>query len=593
MQIYKAPVRDIRFLLDVCSYDERISSLGQFADYDAETLTGIIEEVGKFCSNEMLPLNRVGDQEGVHYDPETHEVTTPESFKGLYQKFCEHDIAAMSNPVEYGGHGAPYTLAFLISELSTATNKSFSMCPGLTQGLVEAIYHHGSEAQRTRYLPPLISGETTGTMCLTEPQCGTDLGLLTTKAEPDPEDPSAYRVTGTKIWITFGEHDLTDNILHLVLARLPGAPEGIKGISTLLVPKLLPDGSRNPVFCGGLEHKLGIHASPTCVINLEGAKGWLIGEPHKGMKVMFTMMNAARLTVGIEGISLSEISYQTALAFAKDRRQMRSLDPAKREEGQKADTILVHPDVRRMLLNIKSTTEGMRGLTTWIATQIDLAEHHPDEAKRQEADDLVALFTPIIKSFCTERGFENVSEAMQVMGGAGYTSDWSVEQYLRDMRIAMIYEGTNHIQALDLIGRKLPLNGGRALRTFQEKITTLIQETRDEEAMAPFIAGLKEASKLLTTLTMESLMSKAFKDQEEGGAVASNYLNLFALTALAYVWCHQARLALARQEEGRFYRAKLKTARYFFTNILPEIHSLAALIRAGKGSMMDFEVEDF
>jgi len=590
MQTYKAPVKDIRFCLETMGYND-IAGLSKFEDYDLDTLMSIVEEAGKFCTNEMLACNSTADQEGVHYNPETMEVTTPKGFKALWAKFRENEFAAMPHPPEYGGHGAPFTLAFIMSELSTATNKSFSMCPGLTQGLVDALLHHGDEFQKKTYLRPLISCEYTGTMCLTEPQCGTDLGLLTTKAEPIEGREDAYSLTGTKIWITFGEHDLTENIVHLVLARLPGAPEGIKGISTFIVPKILETGERNPIFCGGLEHKMGIHASPTCVMNLEAAEGYLVGEPHKGMKVMFTMMNAARLSVGIEGVALSEISYQTALAFAKDRTQMRALDPAKRDPDAKADNILVHPDVRRMLLNIKASTEGMRALSNWIAVNIDLAENHTDETVRQEANDLVALFTPIIKSYCTERGFWNVSEAMQVCGGSGYTTDWCIEQYLRDVRIAMIYEGTNHIQALDLIGRKLPSKGGRAMMTFNKKITAFIRDHKEDERMAPFVNPVKEASKILTDLTMNTLMAKAAKDPEEGGAIASNYLNVFALTSIGYLLGMQAKVALDR--EGKFYSTKLKTVRFYMDNILPEIHSLAAIMKSGKANMMAFEVDEF
>jgi alkylation response protein AidB-like acyl-CoA dehydrogenase len=589
MQIYKAPLADIRFALESMGYDQ-VQSLSGFEDYDIETVMSMVDEAGKFCTNEMLPQNSAGDQEGVKYDPETMEVTTPAGYKELWGKFKEAGFAAMAHPQEYDGYGAPLTLAFVMSELSTATNKSFSMCAGLTQGLVDALLHHGSDEQKSTYLSKLINCEYTGTMCLTEPQCGTDLGLLTTKATPI-EGRDAYTLTGTKIWITFGEHDLTKNIVHLVLARLPGAPEGIKGISTFIVPKFLETGERNPIFCGGLEHKMGIHGSPTCVMNLEEAEGYLVGEPHKGMKVMFTMMNAARLSVGIEGISLSDISYQTALAFAKDRAQSRSLDPAKQDPDAKADNILVHPDVRRMLLNVRASTEGMRALYVWIAINLDIASNHPDADRRQEADDIVALFTPIVKSYCTERGFWNVSEAMQVCGGSGYTTDWCIEQYMRDMRIAMIYEGTNHIQALDLIGRKLPYKGGRAMMAFNQRVTQFIRDHKDDEAMAPFVNPVKEASKLLADLTMNTLMAKAAKDPEEGGAVASNYLNVFALTAIGYLMGLQAKVALGR--EDRFAATKLKTVRYYMDQILPEIHSLAAIIRAGKANMMSFEVEEF
>ena len=590
MQTYKTPLADIRFALEAMGYDQ-VSSLEAFQDYDLDTLMGIIEEVGKFCTNEMLPLNRVGDQEGVKLDPETKTVTTPTGFQELYKKFCEGEYGAMVHPPEYGGHGAPFTLAFLMSELTSSTNKSFSMCPGLSQGLVEALVYDGTDEQKSFYLPKLISGEWTGTMCLTEPQCGTDLGLVSTKATPIEGKEGAYSITGTKIWITFGEHDLTDNIIHLVLARLPDAPEGIKGISTFIVPKLLEDGSRNPIFCDGLEHKMGIHGSPTCVMNMEEAEGYLIGEPHKGMKVMFKMMNAARLSVGIEGIALSEISYQTALAFAKDRRQMRALDPAKRDPNAKADNILVHPDVRRMLLNVRASTEGMRALTTWVAINIDVAHTHPDEAKRQEAEDLVALFTPVVKSYCTERGFWNVSEAMQACGGSGYTTDWSIEQYMRDMRIALIYEGTNHIQALDLIGRKLPAKGGRAMMAFNNLITAFIRDHKEDAQMAPYVGRVKEASKLLTDVTMNHLMAKGAKDPEEGGAVASSYLNLFAITTISYLLGVQAKAAFERGDS--FAKTKLKVINFFFDKIFPEIYSLATAIRTGKQSMMALDVEEF
>ena len=428
-----------------------------------------------------------------------------------------------------------------MGEFVTATNKSFSMCPGLTHGLVDAIMAYGSDEQKAEYLPKMVSGEWTGTMCLTEPHAGTDLGLLKTKAIPNGDH---YLLTGTKIWITFGEHDFTDNIIHLVLARLPDAPPGIKGISTFLVRKVNPDGTRNGISCGGLEHKLGIHGSPTCVMNMEDAVGELIGEPHRGMRTMFVMMNNARLAVGMEGVALAEIAYQSALEFAKDRKQMRALDPAKRDNDSAADCILKHPDVRRMLLNCKASTEGMRGLAMYLSKQLDLSHHADTEEERQRADDLVALLTPVVKSYFTERGFDNISEALQVCGGAGYTQDWPIEQYLRDARIAMIYEGTNHIQALDLVGRKLPVDNGRLMRVFSEEVTELIRSSKEIEGMEEFVTPLKGASKMVTELTM-TLAMKGMGDPEEAGAIASNYLNVFALAAIAFAWCHQARHALA------------------------------------------------
>ena len=586
MQVYKAPTDEMRFLLESLGY-ATVQALPGFEDYDLETCMAILEQAGRFCTEEMLPLNGVGDREGLKWDPETGAVTTPTGFKALYDKYVESGLGALTQPVEYGGAGAPHTLGFAMGELPTATNKSFSMAPGLGHGLTSALHAYGTDEQKATWLPKLISGEWTGTMCLTEPQCGTDLGLIRSKATPN--DDGSYNLTGTKIWITFGEHDLTENIIHLVLARLPDAPPGIKGISAFVVPKLDLDGSPNGVTCGGLEHKMGINASPTCVINLEDSKGWLVGDPHRGMRSMFVMMNSARLTVGLEGMALSDIAYQTALAFAKDRRQMRSLNPERRDPNHTADCILVHPDVRRMLLNIKSTTEGMRALGYWVGMKIDISHHHPDEAEREAADDLVALLTPVVKSYFTERGFQNVSDAMQVTGGAGYTTDWPIEQYMRDVRIALIYEGTNHIQALDLVGRKLPKAGGRLMRRFADEVGAEMKVWAGDERMAEFTAPLAAASDLLTSLTM-TLAQKGMADPEEAGAVASNYLNVFALTTLAFIWCKQVHAALDRTD--RLGRAKVKTARFFMHHVLPEIHGLAAIIKAGKATMMDFDEDE-
>ncbi len=585
MQIYKAPIEEIRFLLQTLGYDD-VQALEAFAEYDLDTCEAILREAGKFVTEEMLPLNAPGDRQGVRFDPETGAVTTPDGFAGLYKKFLATGLHGLTMPPEYDGGGAPATLGFATVEMATATNKSFAMMLGLTHGLVEALHAFGTDEQKAYYLPKLATGEWTGTMCLTEPQCGTDLGLLSTKAVPDGD---GYKLTGTKTWITYGDHDLTDNIVHLVLGRLPDAPPGIKGISAFVVPKLLPDGTPNGVSCGGLEHKLGIHASPTCVMNLDDAKGWLVGDPHRGMRAMFVMMNHARLTVGLEGVALGEIAYQTALAFAKDRRQGRALNPARREEGKAADNILVHPDVRRMLLNIKASNEGMRALGYWVATRIDLAHGHPDPAVREEAEDLVALLTPVVKSYFTQRGVENVSEAMQAMGGAGYTQDWPVEQYLRDLRIAMIYEGTNHVQALDLVGRKLPMAGGRPLKRFAGLIGAFVADASQDPRMGEFLTPLGAAVEALQGVTMTIAM-KGMQDPEYAGAVASNYLDVFALTAVGYIWCVQVRAALDRDD--RFGRAKVKTARYYMNHVLPEIWGLLKTIEAGKDAMMDFDAEE-
>jgi alkylation response protein AidB-like acyl-CoA dehydrogenase len=584
---YRAPIREMRFLLEAFGY-EQIASLDAFASYDLETAVSLLEETAQFGISTLLPLNKVGDTEGLKWDPETGAVTTPTGFRQAYAQLREHGFIGVTGAEEFGGGGAPETVGISMGEIGGSCNKSLGMCPGLSRGLVEALEEHGSPEQKKQFLPNLISGQWSGTMCLTEPQCGTDLGLVRMRAEP--EGP-AYRLTGTKIWITFGEHDLTENIIHLVLARLPGAPEGIKGISTFVVPKYrLDEGKPNHVKCTGLEHKMGIHGSPTCVIDMEGALGYLIGEPHKGMKVMFTMMNAARLHVAVEGICGAEIAYQTAVAFAKDRRQSRSLDPAKRDPNAPADTILVHPDVRRMLLNQKSTNEAMRGLAIWTAMQIDLSRHAKDEKVKEDATDLAALLTPIAKSYCTERGTHNISEAMQVCGGSGYTKDWGIEQYYRDTRITMIYEGTNHIQALDLLGRKLQMKGGRLMQVFNERVTDLIRRNAERPEMAEFVAHLKGASKKLTGITME-LAGKGMEDQEEAGAAASNYLNVFALTALAYVWCVQLEKALS--EDSNFAKTKVKTARYFFENVLPEQDSLLTIIRAGKKNLMALDASEF
>ena len=575
----------MRFLLEVFGYDQ-VHALEKYESFDIDTATAILEQAGSFATDVWFPLNGVGDRTGLKWDPSTGAVTTPEGFKNAYAQMVQNGFAAITASTEYGGADAPLVIGSFFSEIWTTTNKSLSMCPGLSAGLIEALEQHASDELKEKYLRKLIAGEWAGTMCLTEAHCGTDLGLLRTKAVPDGD---AYTITGTKIWITFGEHDLTENIVHLVLARLPGAPEGIKGISTFIVPKIKEDGKPNNVRCTGLEHKMGIHASPTCVIDFEEATGYLVGEPHRGMRAMFTMMNNARLMVGNEGLAFSEVAYQTALEYAKDRRQMRALDPAKRDPEHPADNILVHPDVRRMLLNVKSTIGAMRGLSTFIALNIDLAEHHPEEAVRQDADDLVALLTPVVKSYFTERGFANVSEAMQVCGGAGYTVDWSIEQYLRDSRIAMIYEGTNHIQALDLVGRKLPRHNGRAFQVFAKAAGQVAADAMADERTEPLAKALIGAVELLTSVTME-LGAKAMADPEEAGAAASNYLNVFALTALQMSWVKQVKFAIDSGHPQA--ETKRKLASYFTAMVLPEQTSFAAIMRAGKEHMMAFDVDE-
>ncbi len=587
MNPYRPPLDDIRFNLQVFDYEGLVHGMACYEDFDLDTAMDLIEGYGKFCVDVLLPLNGTGDATGVTFVPETHDVVMPDGFKEAYQAYADNGFTSLPFDPEHGGIGAPFAVATMASEILIACNKSFSMCPGLTAGLIDALEAHGSEELNHKLLPKLISGEWSGTMALTEPQCGTDLGLLTTKAEPHGDH---YKLTGTKVWITFGEQDITDNIIHLVLARLPDAPPGIRGISTFVVPKFLDDGSRNPVFCGGTDHKMGINASPTCVMNFEGAEGWLVGEPHRGMKSMFTMMNAARLNVGIEGVALADAAYQAALAFSKDRRQSRSLDPSKQDPDHAADNILVHPDVRRMLLTAKSTNEALRGLVAWIAINYDLMNHAADEADRKKAKDLVALLTPIIKSYGSERGFLNVHEAMQVMGGAGYTRDWPVEQFMRDVRIAMIYEGTNHIQALDLVGRKLPMGGGRLMQGFAAEVTKLIRETAGDERLAPFVSALKTESKRLNETTMAMSM-KAMQDNELVGAVASNYLNQFALVTLGYIWLRQLQHVIDLPEDDKLRKSKLQTARFFFELVLPEAAMYATKVAAGKDAMVEVDVD--
>ena len=584
MQVYNPPIDEYRFLFETFGYED-IHKLPAYGDYDLETVMSLVEQAGKFAKEKLLPLNRTGDQHGVKLDAKSHAVTTTPGFKDAYKELQAGGYLGLTHATDHGGSGAPELLTVPFNEFFCSTNKSFSMCPGLTHGLIEALAAHGDDALKARFLEKLVSGEWAGTMCLTEPQCGTDLGMLTTKAVPFGDH---YKLTGTKIWITFGDQDITENIVHLVLARLPDAPAGIKGISVFLVPKFKDDGTRNPAFCTGLEHKMGIHASPTCVMTFEDAEGYLVGEPHKGMRAMFTMMNAARLLVGIEGLALSEIAYQTALAFAKDRRQGRSLDAAKNEASAPADNILVHPDVRRMLLEVKSTNMPMRGLAVWVGGLIDRSHHHPDADVRATADDLVALMTPIIKSFCTERGFANISTSMQVMGGSGYTTDWSVEQYLRDARIALIYEGTNHIQALDLVGRKLPKDGGRLYRAFSSQVTSFLEREAKNPAITDLMDDVKKGMEVLDGATMHLAM-KGMADGEEAAAVASPYLNLFGMVALGYVWLEML-VHAAKTKNALESRQKL--ARYYMKHVLPEIHTIAGVIGEGKQHMMAVSVDE-
>lgn len=592
MPTYRAPLENIKFVLNDVLQSETLAEIPGYEEATPELVEQILEEGAKLCENVLFPINQSGDDEGCTFD--NGNVTTPKGFKEAYKEFTEGGWTGVSGDPEYGGMGLPMLVNTVMQEMICSANFSFGMYPGLSQGAYEALHHYGSDDQKQTYLPKLLTGEWSGTMCLTEPHCGTDLGLMRTKAVVDGD---GFKITGTKIYISAGEHDLTENIIHLVLARLPDAPEGVKGISLFVVPKFLPeDMSRNSIHCGSLEHKMGIHANATCVMNLEDAKGWLVGEPHKGLKAMFTMMNAARLGVAMQGLGIAEVSYQNALAFAKDRLQMRALDGPKAPEKE-ADPIIVHPDVRRMLLTSKAFCEGARALSYWVGMNLDISLKHPDEAERQKADDLVALLTPIVKAYQTDMGFEVSSLAMQVHGGAGYTKDYGVEQYTRDARIAMIYEGTNGIQALDLVGRKMGAHMGRYLRRFFHPVSEYIEANQANSDLAEFIFPLaKSFAKLQQSTAI--IAQKGLKNPNEAGAASVDYLRQFALVAMGYMWIQMAQVAQEKLENGgesskEFYDSKIKTARFFFTRMLPEADWHFKAIMAGAETLMELDEDQF
>ncbi len=594
MVTYAAPLDDIRFVLyDLLGYESEVAALPGYEEASRDLMDAVLEEAAKFCENELLPLNRSGDEEGCTF--ENGVVRTPEGFKEAYKAFAEGGWTGLACDPEYGGQGLPMTLEIILKELICATNVSFGMYPGLSHGAYNALSMHGSDGLKTCFLPKLVDGTWSGTMCLTESHCGTDLGLIRTKAVPNgaagPDGEPAYKITGTKIFISAGEHDLTDNILHLVLAKLPNAPPGIKGISLFLVPKFLvksdgTPGPRNGVACGSIEHKMGIKASSTCVMNFEEAEGYLVGAPHTGMRAMFTMMNVARLDVGIQGLGLAETAYQSAVAYARERLQGRSLKGAKFPD-KPADPILVHPDVRKNLLTMRAYIEGCRALGLWIAMAVDIAEKHADEERRQEADDLVALMTPIIKAFFTDVGFDMANLGVQVFGGHGYIREHGMEQLVRDARIAQLYEGTNGIQALDLVGRKLPRHVGRMLRRFFHPVFAFIEENQADAELAEFVLPLAKVFGRLQQATAW-VAQQGLRDPEEAGAAATDYLRLFALTALAYVWALTAKKILEMPEDTRedFHKAKLATARFYMTRLLPQSSGLFAMINAGAKPIM-------
>lgn len=599
MPIYNAPLDDIRFVLHDVLQAESLTALPGYEEASAELMDQVIEEGAKICEQVLFPLNQSGDEEGCVLENEA--VRTPKGFKDAYQSFIEGGWTGVAADPEYGGMGLPVLINTVMQEMICSANMSFGMYPGLSQGAYDAIAQHGTDEQKKLYLPKLNEGTWSGTMCLTEPQCGTDLGLIKTKAEPD--DDGSYKITGTKIFISAGEHDLTENIVHLVLAKLPDAPEGVKGISLFVVPKFLPAeegdavkaGARNHVVCGSLEHKMGIKASSTCVMNFDGATGWLVGAPHKGLRAMFTMMNAARLGVGMQGLGIAEVAYQNGLAYAKERLQMRALTGPKAPE-KPADPIIVHPDVRRMLLTGKAFCEGARALSYWAGMTLDIAEKHEDEKERARAEDLVALLTPIIKAYHTDMGFEVANHAVQVYGGHGYIREHGVEQYVRDARIAQLYEGTNGIQALDLVGRKMAAHFGRALRRFFHPVGEYIETRQGQENMQDFIFPLAKAFMKLQQASA-TIAQKGLKNPDEAGAASVDYLRMFALVAMGYMWARMAEAALEKIEKGEgdqaFYESKLHTARFFFTKMLPEADGRFKAIMAGAEPVMALKESQF
>jgi alkylation response protein AidB-like acyl-CoA dehydrogenase len=596
MPTYQAPVKDMRFLLHEFLQMERYSNVPGFEEATPDVVDAVLEESAKLMEEVIAPLNQVGDSEGCTW--KDGEVTTPTGFKEAYQAYCEAGWGGLTADPDYGGQGLPHVLGFALSEMMTSANLAFGMYPGLTHGAYEAIHHHGSDAQKQTYLPKMVTGEWSGTMNLTEPHCGTDLGLMRTKAVP--QDDGTYRITGTKIFISAGEHDLSENIIHLVLAKIPDGPEGIKGVSLFIVPKFLVNddgsvGERNGVMCGSIEHKMGIHGNSTCVMNYEDAVGYLVGDEHKGMRAMFTMMNAARLGVGIQGLGISEVSYQNAVAYAKDRLQGRSITGTK-EPDKPADPIIVHPDVRRMLLTMKAFNEGARALALWTGLTIDLAEKHPDDEVRKESEDLVALITPVIKAYLTDMGYENATVGQQCYGGHGYIKEWGMEQFVRDARIAQIYEGANGIQALDLVGRKLPANMGRSLRRFFHPVDRFLQDNMTNPDLKDYVMPLAKAFARLQQATAH-VGEKGMSNPDEAGAASSEYLRLFGLVALGYMWARIAKVAKDRLAEGTddtaFYETKLITGKFFMERLLPDTGALLSKLTAGSATMMSLDADAF
>jgi len=596
MPSYNAPIRDQLFVLNEVLNVGQLTKYEKFAEADTDTMEAILEQSAKFTSEVLAPLNAVGDQEGCTRNADG-SVTTPTGFKEAYKQVVENGMMGLSHDPEYGGMGMPGVWHIAAGEMQSAANMAFAMYPGLTNGATKAIEIGGSEEQKKTYLPKMISGEWTGTMNLTEPHCGTDLGLLKTKAVPNAD--GSYKITGQKIFISAGEHDMADNIIHLCLARIEGAPEGVKGISLFIVPKFKLDadenpGERNPVTCGALEHKMGIHGNSTCVMNYDEAEGYLIGDENKGLRVMFVMMNRARLDVGMQGLAQSEVAYQNAAIYAKDRLQGRALTGPKNENGP-ADPLIVHPDVRRMLLETKAFNEGGRALVYWAAMLEDLEGVHEDEKFREKADDYLGLLTPVIKGYLTDKGMLTTLDCQQIFGGHGFIEEWGMSQFVRDMRIALIYEGANGIQALDLVGRKLARNGGRALMSLNKDISDFLAENKDKETLSEFMDGLGDAQKKLTEATMW-LMQNGMSNPDNAGAGSVDYMHMMGLATLAYMWSMMAVTAQKAIDGGSnedFYPNKLITGRYFMLRMLPMLDAHLVKIKTGAKPLMELEAAAF
>ena len=592
MPAYTPPLRDMQFVMhELLKVTDAFKAMPRHADVDVDTVNAVLEEGGKFAAEVLFPLNVSGDTEGCSLDPVSHAVTTPKGFKEAYASYVAGGWAALSCDTAFGGQGLPLVVNQMFYEMLNSANQAWTMYPGLTHGAYASLHAHGTDAQKQTYLAKMTSGEWTGTMCLTEPHCGTDLGLMRTKAEPQPD--GSYRITGNKIFISAGEHDMAANIVHLVLARLPDAPPGIKGVSLFVVPKFLVNadgslGARNGIYCGGLEHKMGIRASATCQMVLDGAVGTMVGQPNKGMQGMFVMMNAARLGVGNQSLGLTEVAYQNALAYAKDRIQMRSLSGTKAKD-KPADPIIVHPDVRKMLLTARAYAEGGRALTAYCSMLLEQELNHPEDKVRKDAGEMLALLTPIVKAFITDNGWTATSTCLQVFGGHGYIKEWGMEQFVRDARINMIYEGTNTIQSLDLLGRKILGNNGATLKKFGKLVAQLVEEEGVNEKMSEFITPIAVLGEQMTKFTTE-IGFKGFQNPDEVGAAAVDYLRVAGHLVFGYFWARMAQVALREMAAGNpdpFYLAKVQTARFYFAKLFPETATLMRTARSGAAVLMD------